>query len=124
MSSDAALLGRWGEKQAAGYLHQKGYRLLAAGYRCRMGEIDLIAQKGRELAFVEVKLRRNANFAEPREPVTAAKQRRILLAARHFLAQHPEYGEHYCRFDVAEVYAPDGLQTAKPEIRYYEHAFW
>ncbi len=124
MSSDAALLGRWGEKQAAGYLHQKGYRLLAAGYRCRIGEIDLIAQKGRELAFVEVKLRRNANFAEPREQVTAAKQRRILLAARHFLAQHPEYGEHYCRFDVAEVYAPDGLQTAKPEIRYYEHAFW
>ena len=124
MSSDAALLGRWGEKQAAGYLHQKGYRLLAAGYRCRMGEIDLIAQKGRELAFVEVKLRRNANFAEPREQVISAKQRRILLAARHFLAQHPEYGEHYCRFDVAEVYAPDGLQTAKPEIRYYEHAFW
>ena len=124
MSSDAALLGRWGEKQAAGYLHQKGYRLLAAGYRCRMGEIDLIAQKGRELTFVEVKLRRNANFAEPREQVTAAKQRRILLAARHFLAQHPEYGEHYCRFDVAEVYAPDGVQTAKPEIRYYEHAFW
>ena len=119
MSSDAALLGRWGEKQAAGYLHQKGYRLLAAGYRCRMGEIDLIAQKGRELAFVEVKLRRNA-----REQVTAAKQRRILLAARNFLAQHPEYGEYYCRFDVAEVYAPDGLQTAKPEIRYYEHAFW
>ena len=124
MSSDAALLGRWGEKQAAGYLHQKGYRLLAAGYRCRMGAIDLIAQKGRELAFVEVKLRRNARFAEPREQVTAAKQRRILLAARNFLAQHPEYGEHYCRFDVAEVYAPDGLQTAKPEIRYYEHAFW
>ena len=124
MSSDAALLGRWGEKQAAGYLHQKGYRLLAAGYRCRMGEIDLIAQKGRELAFVEVKLRRNARFAEPREQVTAAKQRRILLAARNFLAQHPEYGEYYCRFDVAEVYTPDGLQTAKPEIRYYEHAFW
>ena len=124
MSSDAALLGRWGEKQAAGYLHQKGYRLLAAGYRCRMGEIDLIAQKGRELAFVEVKLRRNDRFAEPREQVTAAKQRRILLSARNFLAQHPEYGEHYCRFDVAEVYAPDGLQTAKPEIRYYEHAFW
>ena len=88
------------------------------------GEIDLIAQKGRELAFVEVKLRRNARFAEPREQVTAAKQRRILLAARNFLAQHPEYGEYYCRFDVAEVYAPDGLQTAKPEIRYYEHAFW
>ena len=91
MSSDAALLGRWGEKQAAGYLHQKGYRLLAAGYRCRMGEIDLIAQKGTYYQLY-----------------TGAF----------------EYGEHYCRFDVAEVYAPDGLQTAKPEIRYYEHAFW
>ena len=124
MSSDTALLGRWGEKQAAGYLHRKGYHLLAAGYRCRMGEIDLIAQKGQKLIFVEVKLRRDAHFAEAREQVTPAKQRRILLAARYFLSQHPEYGEHYCRFDVAEVYAPDGMQTAKPEIRYYEHAFW
>ena len=124
MSSDAALLGRWGEKQAAGYLHQKGYRLLAAGYRCRMGEIDLIAQKGRELVFVEVKLRRNARFAEAREQVTSAKQRRILLAARHFLAQHPEYGEHYCRFDVAEVYAPQGMETKRPDINYLENAFW
>ena len=117
-------LGPWGETLAAEYLKKKRYQIIERNYRSRFGEIDLIAQKGRELAFVEVKLRRNARFAEPREQVTAAKQRRILLAARNFLAQHPEYGEHYCRFDVAEVYAPDGLQTAKPEIRYYEHAFW
>ena len=122
--SRSNLLGAWGEATAAEYLRRKHYKIGAVNYRCRVGEIDLIAQKGRELAFVEVKLRRNANFAEPREQVTAAKQRRILLAARHFLAQHPESGEHYCRFDVAEVYAPDGVQTAKPEIRYYEHAFW
>ena len=124
MSSETTLLGRWGEAQVAEYLHKKGYRLIATGYRCRMGEIDLIARKGQFLAFVEVKLRRDDHFATAREQVTAAKQRKILVTAEHFLAQHPEMGEYRCRFDVAEVYAPEGLNTRKPEIRYYEHAFW
>ncbi len=124
MSSETTLLGRWGEAQVAEYLHKKGYRLIASGYRCRMGEIDLIARKGKILAFVEVKLRRDDHFATAREQVTAAKQRKILVTAEHFLAQHPEMGEYRCRFDVAEVYAPEGLNTRKPEIRYFEHAFW
>lgn len=124
MSSETTLLGRWGEAQVAEYLHKKGYRLIASGYRCRMGEIDLIARKGPYLAFVEVKLRRDAKFATAREQVTAAKQRKILVTAEHFLAQHPEMGEYRCRFDVAEVYAPEGTKTLKPEIHYYEHAFW
>lgn len=124
MSSETTLLGRWGEAQVAEYLHKKGYRLIATGYRCRMGEIDLIARKGQFLAFVEVKLRRDDHFATAREQVTTAKQRKILVTAEHFLSQHPEMGEYRCRFDVAEVYAPEGLNTRKPEIRYYEHAFW
>ena len=124
MSSETTLLGRWGEAQVAEYLHKKGYRLIASGYRCRMGEIDLIARKGQFLVFVEVKLRRDAKFATAREQVTTAKQRKILVTAEHFLSQHPEMGEYHCRFDVAEVYAPEGLNTSKPEIRYYEHAFW
>ena len=119
-----ALLGRWGEKQAAGYLHQKGYRLLAAGYRCRMGEIDLIAQKGRELAFVEVKLRRNARFAEPREQVTAPQNSGASCWRRGTSSPSTRNMVSItARFDVAEVYAPDGLQTAEPEIRYYGRAF-
>ena len=124
MSSETTLLGRWGEAQVAEYLHKKGYRLIASGYRCRMGEIDLIARKGPYLAFVEVKLRRDAKFATAREQVTPAKQRKILVTAEHFLSQHPEMGEYRCRFDVAEVYAPEGMKTLKPEIHYYEHAFW
>ncbi len=124
MSSPTTLLGRWGEAQAAGYLHRHGYRLIASGYRCRMGEIDLIARRGNVLAFVEVKLRRNAKFATAREQVTPVKQRRIVTAAKCFLAQHPEWGEYHCRFDVAEVYAPQGVQTQRPEIHYYEQAFW
>ena len=124
MSSPTTLLGRWGEAQVAEYLHKKGYRLIASGYRCRLGEIDLIARKGKELAFVEVKLRRDARFAAAREQVPPAKQRRIVAAAQFFLAEHPECGEYRCRFDVAEVYAPEGVQTQRPDIRYYEHAFW
>lgn len=124
MSSPTALLGRWGEAQAASFLHKKGYTLLASGYRCRMGEIDLIAAKGNLLAFVEVKLRRDAGFSAAREQVTPAKQRRIRLTAEHFLAANPEYSEAACRFDVAEVYAPEGMETRKPKICYYEHAFW
>ena len=110
MSSPTTLLGRWGEAQVAEYLHKKGYHL--------------IARKGKELAFVEVKLRRDARFAAAREQVTPAKQRRIVAAAQFFLAEHPECGEYRCRFDVAEVYAPEGVQTQRPDIRYYEHAFW
>lgn len=105
-------------------MRHHGYRLIAAGYRCRMGEIDLIALRKKELAFVEVKLRRSTKFSEAREQVTPAKQRRILLAAKYFLSQYPEYGEYHCRFDVAEVYASDGMQTQEPEIHYYAHAFW
>ncbi len=123
MRSDKAVLGRWGEAQVGEWLHKHGYRLLASGYRCRMGEIDLIALKGDTVAFVEVKLRKDDRFATAREQVTAAKQRRVRTTAEYFLAQYPQYAECYCRFDVAEVYAAQGTATVKPDIRYYENAF-
>lgn len=123
MSSDKTILGRWGEAQVGEWLHKHGYRLIASGYRCRMGEIDLIALKGDQLTFVEVKLRKDDRFAFAREQVTAQKQRRIRTTAEHFLSVNPEYSECYCRFDVAEVYAPDGVQTRKPKICFYENAF-
>ncbi len=61
------VLGKWGEAAAANHLRANGYTLLAAGYYTRFGEIDLIASGGGYLAFVEVKLRRDGRFAEPRE---------------------------------------------------------
>ena len=63
----ANLLGPWGEAQAADYLRRKGYTLVAANYRCRFGEIDLIVRNRRYLVFVEVKLRKSAGFAQARE---------------------------------------------------------
>ena len=124
MSAQTTIIGRWGEAQVATWLKKRGYTLLASGFRCRMGEIDLIAQKGNTLAFVEVKLRKTADFATAREQVTRAKQKRIHTTARFYLSQNPALAECFCRFDVAEVYAPQGVETRHPEINYLENAFW
>ena len=81
-------LGDWGEEKAARYLRRKGYRILDRNFSCRQGEIDIIAEKSGVVAFVEVKLRKNADFAQAREFVTARKQARILAAARLWLSVH------------------------------------
>ena len=121
--SNTKLLGRWGEAQAAQYLVRAGYRIVAASYQCRMGEIDLIAQKKNVLTFVEVKLRRNDSFAAAREHVTTAKQNRIRVTAEAFLAEYPDYADLICRFDVVEIYAPEGMDTRHPIINLVENAF-
>ena len=115
-------LGRFGEERAARYLRLRGYRILETNYACRFGEIDLIAQRGRYLVFVEVKLRKNANFAEAREFVTYGKQRRILKSASLWLAAHGS-DELQPRFDVIEIYAPEGMDTDKLTIHHLEDAF-
>ena len=116
------LLGHWGETLASELLRKKGYSVLAANYRCRMGEIDLIAQKKEYIVFVEVKLRKNDAFAEALEYVDLRKQTRIKTAASLFLCQHEEL-DHQVRFDVIEIYAPQGMETRKPKIRHLEDAF-
>lgn len=105
----------------ANWLRAKGFRLAAAGYRCRFGEIDLIAEKGGYICFVEVKLRRSDEFAKAREFVDRRKQERLRLTAEHYLTEHPT--ELQPRFDVAEVYAPQGISTKNPQINYFENAF-
>ena len=118
---DRKILGRWGEAQVAEWLRKHGYQVLEANWHCRFGEIDLIAGKGSFLCFVEVKLRKNAGFAQAREFVDRHKQERLRTAAECYLSQNPT--ELQPRFDVAEVYAPEGVQTRKPEIKYLENAF-
>ena len=115
------LLGRWGEAAAAEYLKKQGYHLLAVGWQCRFGEIDLIMRDGSYLAFVEVKLRKSDSFAKAREFVTAAKQNRLRTTAEVYLSEHPVKLQP--RFDVVEVYAPQGIHTAVPEIHHWINAF-
>ena len=118
---DRTALGLWGEEQAARHLKWRGYRIVERRYRCREGEIDLVAVRGRYLCFVEVKLRKNAALAEAREFVTPAKQRKVRTAALHYLMEHPT--DRQPRFDVVEVYAPQGRDTLRPIVRRTENAF-
>lgn len=113
--------GAWGEALAAQYLRKKRHKIVAAGYRTRFGEIDLIAENKQYLVFVEVKLRKNADFAVAREHVNRAKQDRLRMTASMYLADHPTKLQP--RFDVVEIYAPQGIATEHPEITHLEDAF-
>lgn len=121
MSSGSKITGSWGEALAAEYLRKKHYRLVAAGYRSRFGEIDLIVKDRKNIVFVEVKLRKSADFATARSYVDRRKQDRIRITAASFLSRNPT--ELQPRFDVIEIYAPQGVQTEHPEITHLEEAF-
>lgn len=115
------LLGKWGEALVAEDLRKKGWQVLAAGYRCRLGEIDLIARKGRFIVFLEVKLCKSEDYGRAAEAVDRRKQSRLRATAQLYLAQRPT--DLQPRFDVAEVYAPQGMETPAPRIGYIENAF-
>ncbi len=113
--------GNWGEERAALYLRLHGYKIVERNFRCRQGEIDIIARKGEVVVFVEVKQRKNTDFGEAREFVTYSKQRRVIAAAELWLLKTG--CELQPRFDVIEVYAPQGTKTLLPEIHHLENAF-
>ena len=115
------VVGAWGETLAAAYLKKKRYRIVAANYHCRYGEIDLIVSNRNYLAFVEVKLRKSADFAKALEHVDYHKQNRLRTTAEMYLAENPTKLQP--RFDVVEVYAPEGIDTRNPKIYHLEDAF-
>lgn len=114
-------VGAWGEKLAAAYLRRRRYRILATGYRSRFGEIDIIAQHKNYLVFVEVKLRKSDRYAQALEFVDSRKQARLITTASMYLSEKPT--ELQPRFDVIEIYAPDGVATKNPQINHLEDAF-
>lgn len=91
-----AAKGAAAEEQAARYLTQRGLRIVERNFRVRGGEIDLICRDGASVVFVEVRLRRRSDYGGAAASITAAKQAKIVMAARHWLARH---GEFPCRFD-------------------------
>ena len=111
--------GAWGEELAAEYLLSQGYAIVARNFRTRFGELDIIAQKDGFLALVEVKLRKNMRYGAACEAVGAAKQKKLVLAAEEWLGLHPTSFQP--RFDVIEVYLPDGLNS--PTIHHLKNAF-
>lgn len=115
------LAGTWGESVAAEYLRKKRYKLEGMNYRSRFGEIDLIVSNRKYLVFVEVKLRKSSNFAAAAEFVDWHKQNRLRTTAEIYLAGNPTTLQP--RFDVIEIYAPQGIETKNPLINHLEDAF-
>ena len=99
-------LGEEGERVAARFLEARGYRILERNYRTRRGEIDLIAEDGRVLVFVEVKVRLDDRCGGPAAAITRAKQARIARLAQQYLAWR-RVGDRPCRFDVVLIWGAD-----------------
>ena len=107
--------GTFYEKQAARYLESRGYEILWHSYRCRFGEIDLVARDGAYLVFVEVKYRKNEACGTPEEAVGSLKQARICRTSDFFRTRFPQYGNLQVRYDVIAV--------CGEKIKWYQNAF-
>ena len=101
MISEKRKNGLRGEVLAARYLRQQGYQMVNGNYRTRLGEVDLIALDGEILVFFEVKTRTPDSFGQPLDAVDYQKQRRVVAAAKQFIASRGYEGT--VRFDVLEV---------------------
>lgn len=103
------------EALAVAYMEQQGMRILERNYRCKQGEIDIVAKESQYLLFVEVKYRKNLSSGHPAEAVTPAKQQRIYQTARYYLYEHHLSEDTPVRFDVAAILGQ--------EIQYIRNAF-
>lgn len=119
--TDTNVLGKWGEEKVAQWLEARDGVILNRRWRCIYGELDLVAAWGEYLCLVEVKLRKNDRFAPARAFVTKKKQEKLRATAQLYLTENETALQP--RFDVAEVYAPQGVDTKAPEIIYWENAF-
>lgn len=108
----AVFVGKRYEKEAAAFLEKQGYRILEKNYRCRKGEIDLIAANKGYLCFVEVKYRSSGEFGGSLGAVDLKKQRRISGAALYYLMEKGYDSETSCRFDVVGI-RTEGVELIK-----------
>ncbi|MGN1060984.1 MAG: YraN family protein [Candidatus Coproplasma sp.] len=109
-------LGFWGERRAARFLKKSGYQILCRNFKCKAGEIDIIARRGEVIAFIEVKTRTSDCFGEPNEAVDCTRRRRYVNAARQYLYINRIRPDGFTlRFDIIEI--------AKGEINHIESAF-
>ena len=113
-------LGHYGEDLAAEHLTAAGMTILARNWRCREGELDIVARDGDAVVFVEVKARSGTAFGEPAEAVGRLKARRIHVLACRWLAEHRPDGAPDLRFDVVSVVRRRGYA---PEVVHLRAAF-
>lgn len=112
-------LGQRGERLAEAFLKKRGLKLLARRYGTPAGELDLVMREGDTVVFIEVKTQRNRIFKDPQDQVTLAKQRRVVKAAKWFLARK-RWTDRPGRFDVVAIILPE---SGPPEIEHFPDAF-
>ena len=108
MASDRQQLGSAAEERAAQHLGAAGLQILVRNYRCRMGELDLVARQANTLIVAEVRMRSDSRFGGAAASITWSKRRRIVRATRHLLARHPRLQKCAIRFDAVLVDGADG----------------
>jgi putative endonuclease len=112
--------GRLWESRAATYLERHGLAILARGYRCRLGELDLVCRDDRQLVIVEVRARSSSALCSAVESIDAHKRRRIVQATRHLLMRHAAWQAAPIRFDVI---AFEAIDTTEPQVQWIKNAF-
>ncbi|MCL2072128.1 MAG: YraN family protein [Oscillospiraceae bacterium] len=115
--------GEFGETAVCDYLTQRGFEIAARNYRKRVGEIDIIAVSGEEIAFVEVKTRKFNSMTEGADSVTYEKRRKIVKTAYAFLNDNPQFCNINARFDVAQVVVTTDEFPQLLQLDYFEDAF-
>jgi putative endonuclease len=117
--SDNLSVGERGESIAEAYLRGRGFAILEKNYRCKTGEVDIVARDGDTIVFVEVKARRNLAYGPPQLAVTPFKQRQISRTALTWLAHHKKPNA-IARFDVIAILVPD---HEVPQVEHIRNAF-
>lgn len=112
--------GRLWESRAAEYLKRHGLAILAHGYRCRLGELDLVCREDGQLVIVEVRARSRGALCSAVESIDVHKRRRIVQATRHLLMRHSEWHSATIRFDVV---AFDSIDLPEPRVQWIKNAF-
>jgi putative endonuclease len=107
--------GSLGEQIASEYLKKKGYRVLETNYRCRGGEIDIVARHQDYLVFIEVRTKTNLNFGSPEESITERKMEHLRLAANYYIQERSGFSESW-RIDVVLVELTEGKKPSRIEV--------
>jgi len=108
--------GKLGEQLACKALEKNGYRILEKNYRCRQGEIDLVARQRDCIVFIEVRSKTGDSFGTPQESVTTVKKQRMLATALDYLSKHSSLPENWRIDFVAVEIDPSGNKPARVEI--------
>lgn len=110
---------RW-ESFACRHLSDRGLEIIARGYRCRLGELDIVCRDGETLVIVEVRARSTGAYTTALGSISRGKRRRIVNAARYFLMRNPQWFHRPLRFDVVAI---DGVDTDEPRLTWVRNAF-